>query len=410
VRWSIGTKIGAGFGAAMLLLVVTDVLAYRITTGLIAVRDQEERSLKILGGLDETLSSMRAAEAGERGFVITGDPAYLGPYASAAEDIGNELGELRQLEALDPIQLGELDALSDLINERLAQLEKTIALRKTAGLGAAVRLIQTNREKKSMDAIEQTVARMGNEEEAAYTRRDAAADAHARASLRLIEFGSLSALLVLAGVAFVTTRSITRPVRRLVAGTDEIGSGMFEHRVAVTTKDEIGRLAVAFNHMAERLQRDSAERNRGQEALNDAKQAADRANLAKSEFLSRMSHELRTPLNAILGFAQLLEMDSLTPGQREGVEHILKGGRHLLDLINEVLDIARIEAGRLAVSLEPVSVQEVTQEALDLIRPLATEVDVRIEHGAADRSGLHILADRQAQPGLVEPLGQRRQV
>ena len=91
--------------------------------------------------------------------------------------------------------------------------------------------------------------------------------------------------------------------------------------------------------------------------MQEAKRAAEAANRAKSEFLSRMSHELRTPLNAILGFAQLLEMGAPTPRQRQQVEQILKGGRHLLGLINEVLDLARIEAGLVSPALRPVPVR-----------------------------------------------------
>jgi len=104
-----------------------------------------------------------------------------------------------------------------------------------------------------------------------------------------------------------------------------------------------------------------------------AKNEAVEANNAKSEFLSRMSHELRTPLNAILGFAQIMEMGTLTIDQQESISHILSGGRHLLNLINEVLDIARIEAGRLSLSPEPILPAEVLQEALDLIAPLAAQ-------------------------------------
>ncbi len=129
--------------------------------------------------------------------------------------------------------------------------------------------------------------------------------------------------------------------------------------------------------------------------LEQARHAADQANQAKSEFLSRMSHELRTPLNAVLGFAQLLQMDALSEEQRESVEHIDKGGRHLLGLINEVLDIARIEAGRLTISLEPVPVQSLVQESLDLIAPLAAAEEIQLDGDLADTPERHVQADRQ---------------
>ena len=139
---------------------------------------------------------------------------------------------------------------------------------------------------------------------------------------------------------------------------------------------------------------DITERKQAQEAVLRAREA-DRANQAKSEFLSRMSHELRTPLNAILGFGQLLELDSLSAKQHEYVDDILKGGRHLLELINEVLDIARIEAGRLAVSLEPVSVWEIVGECLALIAPLSAQENIRVEDGTAGIPERSVLADRQ---------------
>jgi PAS domain S-box-containing protein len=134
---------------------------------------------------------------------------------------------------------------------------------------------------------------------------------------------------------------------------------------------------------------------RTKEEADLAREEAERANQAKSEFLSRMSHELRTPLNAVLGFAQLLEMDPLTPTQHGNVKRILKGGRHLLDLINEVLDIARIETGRLQLSPEPVRIVDVLREAIDLVRPQADERDVRLkttDTGPCDR---YVMADRQ---------------
>jgi signal transduction histidine kinase/ActR/RegA family two-component response regulator len=129
--------------------------------------------------------------------------------------------------------------------------------------------------------------------------------------------------------------------------------------------------------------------------LQDAQQAAERANKAKSEFLSRMSHELRTPLNAVLGFAQLLEMDDLTAEQADNVGQITRGGSHLLDLINEVLDISQIESGRLSMSPEPVLVSEVIDAALALVRPLAAERSVYLVSDTAEEPERYVFADRQ---------------
>jgi signal transduction histidine kinase len=128
-------------------------------------------------------------------------------------------------------------------------------------------------------------------------------------------------------------------------------------------------------------------------AVSYAKEEADRANRAKSEFLSRMSHELRTPMNAILGFAQLLELDELTPDQHEGVSHIIHGGRHLLDLINEVLDLTRIEAGRISLSPEPVEISRALHEAIDFLQPLAAGSEITLR--AAPACDYYVTADRQ---------------
>jgi PAS domain S-box-containing protein len=140
---------------------------------------------------------------------------------------------------------------------------------------------------------------------------------------------------------------------------------------------------------------DITERRESEEAIRRAQQASDAANRSKSEFLSRMSHELRTPLNSVLGFGQLLEIGNLAEDQRESVDQIMKAGKHLLGLINEVLDITRIESGRLLLSPEAVPVENLVREALDLIRPLADQREIQLVahwEGMADR---YVYADQQ---------------
>ncbi len=178
-------------------------------------------------------------------------------------------------------------------------------------------------------------------------------------------------------------------------------------RILATARDIGARKAAeaALRQANEALECRVAERTAELGAINSAlaleaaehakaKEAAEEASRAKNEFLSRMSHELRTPMNSILGFAQLLGRADLPTQQAKSVYHILKAGRHLLHLINEVLEIARIEAGRENFSLEPVALAPVLQEALGLVRPLAHQFEVELREGVFPREAF-VRADRQ---------------
>ncbi len=143
------------------------------------------------------------------------------------------------------------------------------------------------------------------------------------------------------------------------------------------------------------VSRDVTGRVRLEESLRDAMDSAMAASEAKSEFLSRMSHELRTPLNAILGFAQLLALDELQGDQAACVGQIERAGAHLLALINEVLDISRIETGNINLSVEPVSVDGVMREVAALLAPVADAASVHIRLATAETAGILVEADRQ---------------
>ncbi len=142
------------------------------------------------------------------------------------------------------------------------------------------------------------------------------------------------------------------------------------------------------------ISRDVTIERSAEAAIRAAREAAETADRAKTDFLSRMSHELRTPLNAVIGFAQLMRLDATDTDDREALDQILRAGRHLLTLIDEVLDITRIEAGRLSISPEPVSIRETIHDVSSLVQPLATERGIRVTTEDVPPA-IYVLADRQ---------------
>jgi signal transduction histidine kinase len=182
---------------------------------------------------------------------------------------------------------------------------------------------------------------------------------------------------------------LTRQLKDLRQATRELAEGRLHHRIPVRGQDELADTARAFNDMSGHLEAQ-------EQALVRARDQAQRASAAKSEFLSRMSHELRTPMNAILGFAQLLETDPdepLTVNQQDAVQEILHAGQHLLELINEVLDLSRIESGRLTIAVEPVDLEAVVVAALALVQTQAAARGIRLLPAARETSW-EVRADR----------------
>ena len=143
-----------------------------------------------------------------------------------------------------------------------------------------------------------------------------------------------------------------------------------------------------------KVTRDDTDRKADELAVNNAKYEAVEANASKDRFLWRLSHELRTPLNAILGFGQLLQLDDLPPASRDSVDRIVGAGAHSLALIDDVLDITRMESGEIRLSLEPVRVVDVAEDVVTMLEPFADRHRVPIIVGDIGRD-IHVRADRQ---------------
>jgi signal transduction histidine kinase/CheY-like chemotaxis protein len=193
-----------------------------------------------------------------------------------------------------------------------------------------------------------------------------------------------SLLLILLATLFVYRRVVV-PMKQLSDGVKATGArGQFTP-VTVSGPAEVTGLADQINTLMASVN--------AQEAVRRAKEDAERANEAKSRFLTHMSHELRTPLAAITGFAELLQRDTTGEKEQKWIAHIVQGGEHLLDLVNELLEISRIEAGEVTLAIEPVDLRSTVAEVLSLAAPLAAERGIHLELVAGQAPDRPALAD-----------------
>ena len=168
--------------------------------------------------------------------------------------------------------------------------------------------------------------------------------------------------------------NILRPIHKLIDITQQVATGDFSQRVAIRSEDEIGQLGLAFNQMAEDLQRSTHQQLEAKEQAEEAKEQAEIANKAKSVFLANMSHELRSPLNAILGFTQIMtRSQTLSQEHIENIGIISRSGEHLLTLINQVLDLSKIEAGQTNLNENNFDLYRLLDDVKEMFQPKADE-------------------------------------
>lgn len=254
MKWNVGTKIGSGFGIVLAIFLIVAAVAYR------SVLQQSEAATWVIHThevqfqLTELKSNIQDAETGQRGYLITGLDSYLAPYTDGAAHAEENRKLLAQLVIDNPRQVARADALAPLIATKLAELDKTINLRRSRDFAAAQAEVLTDSGKKAMDAIRSTIGDMYSEETQLLKQRVEASQADAHTAQRTILFGTLLALVLGALAGTVITRHVAGPLKSLTVAAERITVGDLNVAPSSTERsDEVGVLARTFDRMTQSL-------------------------------------------------------------------------------------------------------------------------------------------------------------
>lgn len=433
--------------AATALIAGVAILVFASIQSLVQTRRTLDHTHAVIQELDSLLINLESVQSGERGYVITGDKAFLGNQAETVKAIIYSIRHLQQLVADEPVQVKTLDTLLALVNDELLFIDRTINALEASGQREAASAIQTGRGEVLMDSVRLTIrtlkgrelsrlAQRKEREQRSLRRAEIAGGLGVLAAISLAVAAILlfrRVLLALAegrrsamyaetllnatgegiygldadGVVSFVNRAMTsilgyqptemvgKAAHRLFHHTKPDGTyypasdcpmlksggvGNFDNEIIWRKDGTSIPVEYSINQMVDRSGKagavvsfhDITDRQIAHAALREGRDAAEAANQAKSDFLARMSHELRTPLNSVIGFSNVLlrnKSGNLRDQDIDYLERIRKNGVNLLTLINDILDLSKIEAGRMEVELAPTSIPDLVRDVMNQLEP-----------------------------------------
>jgi signal transduction histidine kinase len=383
IRASVHTKLLAAF------LVVTVVFIALTIVSLQTIVSASEQS-RLLDEAHEMVSLAHESEYALARQMHFTDLALLSQSEEAISKILRENNRfndrLGELEATGTPDRGLLEQIRTSQDEAMAVVADIANAIRDGKLGAVTSALMRRQERLDSEITTRVGLLVTAQQNRMSRLRDSVAAANRRA-LVLTGVFAVAAVIFALLCGFVISWSIILPVHEAQRFLDRVAAGEFGARVAVPNRDEFGTLAERMNHMSSELQRFDAEQRRAAAELGRLNQELARTSKAKSEFLANMSHELRTPMNAILGFTEMLidgVYGDVPKVLEEPLTDIQVNGRHLLRLINDVLDLSKIEAGHMHLSLTDYSARDIVDMVNVSLRSLAAEKGLQFETSVAD--------------------------
>jgi len=384
---SIRQKIVFAFAIPLLLMTFVATLLYVSSNRQNETAKWVEHTHQVISQGNNLLRLLVDMETGERGYLITGNEVFLEPFNEAKKVWSSEIQSLTTLVSDNPEQVERLIEIDTLQKQWLVEAaEKEINARRKVTISdlntmnIVISLIEAQTGKAIIDKIRQIKSQFIHVENSLLLKRKLSAEKAIKSVKLIVVFGTV-AILLLAGILSVYIYSyIAKSLEQLVATTRRIALGDFDHPVIMNSNDEFSTLGESFNLMSK--------------SLKESIETMESAVKVKTEFLANMSHEIRTPMNGILGMLTLLEDTNLNKQQIEYIESIRSCGDGLLVVINDILDISKLEAGKLELEQQTFDLRLMVNETCYLLDAMASQKGITISISIDNKLPKYLVGDR----------------